>query len=90
MATLFFFTVADGGRFLQVSSSSLLTCVRVEMFAARPAPTRQVVNGLLFHRQASMAQTRRVGCVTFSINVTLDGCVDHPEGTADEGGQAGG
>ena len=25
-----------------------------------------------------------MGLLTFSINVTLDGCVDHQEGTADD------
>lgn len=31
-----------------------------------------------------MAYARRMGILTFSINVTLDGCVDHQEGIADD------
>lgn len=31
-----------------------------------------------------MAYDRRMGILTFSINVTLDGCVDHQEGIADD------
>src|ERR687895_1480859 len=29
-------------------------------------------------------RARRMGLLTFSINVTLDGCVDHREGIADD------
>ncbi len=31
-----------------------------------------------------MTYTRGVGLLTFSINVTLDGCIDHEEGIADD------
>ncbi len=36
------------------------------------------------HLAASLAQIRPMGLLTFSINVTLDGCVDHQEGIADD------
>ena len=32
----------------------------------------------------ALPETRRMGLLTFSINITLDGCVDHREGIADD------
>src|SRR5690606_9538360 len=64
--------------------SRLRVAVRAGRNRGTRPRSRRVQIAVLYAGRMFEEGTDRMGLLTFSINVTLDGCVDHQEGIADE------